>query len=238
MKSLSQSLISTIVGYQARLTGRVNLLVALLISILLPVVMFLPDDPDKQFRVFWVLTIVEQFTPLLGVAVCSDIFATEWEKQTADMWLTKSYPRTQVMFSRFSVAATLTLFSILLISGQFYLTYVHFNWVEMLVVTIPGAIFLGTIGMLTGIVFKNSAVAYIIPLAYWAFEMSTKGKYTGMLYLFMRTSVPCQSAEETCMATAQSGPWLASKLLILVLIATLILINAYILERTGRKWGN
>lgn len=237
MKPLAHDPISVIVGYQARLIGRVNLLVALLISILLPFVMFLPDDPDEQFRVFWILTIVEQFTPLLGITLCSDIFSTEWEKQTADNWLAKSYPRTKVLLSRFSIAATLTLCSILLIEGQFYFTYVNFSWTEFLVVTIPGTIFLGTIGMLTGIVFKNSAVAYLIPLAYWAFEMSTKGKYTGILYLFMRTSVPCQSAGQTCMAIAQSGPWLASKLLILLLTISLILVTAYILERAGRKWG-
>lgn len=237
MKATTRSLISSMVGYQARLIGRVNLLAALLVAILLPSFVFLTGDTDEQFRIFWVLRIVEQFSPFLGIAICSNILSVEWENQTADIWLTKSYPRIGILFLRFSLAATLTVLSVLLLTGQLYLTYVHFDWVEMLVVAIPGAVFLGAMGMFTGTALKNSAAAYIIPLAYWAFEMSTKGKYTGIMYLFARTSILCKDrAEETCMAIAQSGPWLESKFVILALTACLIFITAFILQRAGRKW--
>lgn len=236
MTFITRGLGTTIIGYQVRLIGRVNLLVAFLISILLPLVMFLPDNPNAEYRVFWALIIVEQFTPLLGIAICSDILSTEWEKQTADIWLAKSYPRSRVVLSRFIVAVVLTILSVLLITSQFYLTYVRFDWIEMLLVAIPGAIFLGTMGMLAGTALKNSAAAYIIPLAYWAFEMSTKGKYTGEIYIFARTGIICHDAEDICMAMAQSDPWFISKLLILAITTCLLGITALLLQRTGRKW--
>jgi hypothetical protein len=237
MKLTIQRLVPTIVRYQARLIWRVNLLVAFLVSLLLPLAMFLPDDPDPQFRVYWVLMIVEQFTPLLGVALCSDILSQEWEKHTADLWLVKHYSRGRVVLARFTLAATLTILGVLLVLGQFYLTYVHFDWVEMLPVAIAGALFLGSLGMLTGLVLKNSAASYIIPLGYWAFEMSTKGKYTGILYLFSRTGIVCYETEEICLELARSGPWLASKLLILALSAGLVLVTIFLLQRAGRKGG-
>jgi len=110
MTFITRSPGTTIIGYQVWLIWRLNLLVAFLISILLPLVMFLPDDPNAEYQFFWALIIVEQFTPLLGIAICSDILSTEWEKQTADIWLSKSYPQSQVILSRFSIAAFLVNF--------------------------------------------------------------------------------------------------------------------------------
>ncbi|MFH2102240.1 MAG: hypothetical protein ABIJ39_02630 [Chloroflexota bacterium] len=209
---------------------------AFLIAILLPLFIYLTGDPADQVRNFWALRIAEQFSPLLGIAICSNILSMEWENRTADIWLTKSYPRSGVLLLRLSVAAALTVLSVLLLTGQLYLTYVHFDWAEMLLVAIPGAIFLGTMGMLTGTALKNSAAAYIIPLGYWVFEMTTKGKYTGSMYLFSRTSIICEDVEDICIAIAKFGPWMVSKLLILALTACVIFITAFILQRAGRKW--
>lgn len=113
--------------------------------------------------------------------------------------------------------------------------YVHFDWGEMILVVYPPTLFLGVLGMAAGLVSKSSAIAFLVPLAYWFFEMSTKGDYTGIFYLFPRTSHVCMDAAN-CAAIESPFFWVASKWLIIGVSAGLVMLSIWFLQRVGRAF--
>jgi hypothetical protein len=126
--------------------------------------------------------------------------------------------------------ALLPLYSVL------YSTYVPFDWGEMLLVSLPPTLFLGVLGMTVGLLTRSSAVAFLVSIAYWVFEETTDGAYTGPLFLFARTVFPCEASIEACIRASADGPWLLSRLLLLGATVLLVGVAAWLLERLGRPW--
>lgn len=234
MKIPSVSLTTTLVCYQARLIWHVNIWLAPLIALLLPVVFFLPDFAQVEERVLWALRIAETFVPFVGILICANLISQEWENHMADLWLTKSFSRGDLLLSRLAVGVGITTLVVLVIIAQLSLTYVPLNLGEALLVTLPPTLFLGMLGMTIGLILRNSAAAFIIPIGYWLFEVTTRGNYTGPFYLFARTA--CFDPANCVAALTPSATWIFSKLLILGLTVVLVTLAMWLLQRGGRSW--
>lgn len=221
--------------YQLRLIWRLNWWLAPLIALLVPLVMFLPPGPEWERRL-WALRIGEQFLPVVGLLIWANLLSQEWENGTADLWLSRPVRRRRLLLARTALTAGYTLAAFSLPLVLLYLTYVRFRWVEMLLTVLPPAFFLGLLGVTVGIAAKHSTLAFLLPLLYWFFEMSTKGVYTGPFFLFARTGSPCPGSIESCLQWQQAGVvWLPSKLLLLVLSIGLLAATAWLLARAGRR---
>ncbi|MFP4436913.1 MAG: hypothetical protein ACLFVO_06670 [Chloroflexaceae bacterium] len=235
MKALTLSPTMALIYYQARLIWRVNLWIAPIIALLLPVVLFLPAGPEWE-RVYWALRISETFAPIIGILICANLVSQEWENHMANLWLTKSFPRQNLLLARLAVAVVITILVLLLLFAELHVTYAPLNWGEALFVVLPPTLFLGMLGMTVGLIVHSSAIAFLVPLIYWFFEQSTKGTYTGPFYLFARASVPCNDTPAACVAASASAPWMFSKLLVLGLTVVLVTLALWLLQRTGRPW--
>ncbi len=72
-----------------------------------------------------------------------------------------------------------------------YIQGAVFNFLKLLMSSIIGALFLGTISMLFSQLTREIAVGYMVSFAYYYFELSTKGVYTKYFYLFgLLTNIP------------------------------------------------
>ncbi len=222
-----------LIGYQARLIWRVNLWLAPLAGLMIPWFVFMPADLGDP--AYWPLRTAETFAPLIGVLVCANLLAQEWERGMAELWLSKALPRRQVLLARLLVAAGATLLALLPMFLVLHFGYAPLNWGELLLVTLPPTAFLALLGVLTGAISRNSAIALLLPVSYWIFEVSTRGLYTGPLFLFARTVQPaCEDSIENCIAALATGPWLASKLWLIGAGLVLVLMTALLLQGGGR----
>lgn len=237
MKSTGISSFLRLLRYQVRLIWHVNLWLAPLVGLLMALAMYLPEGPHQE-RLFWVLKWSENFFPLLGIAVYANLFSQEIENQTAELWLAKPISRTKLVLARVSVVCIYTVLVIAIPLVIKYFLYVRFSWAEMMLVVLPPALYLGLLGMVVGILFRHSAIAFLVPLVYWFFEMTTKGKYTGILHLFLRTTNANACAEffEGCSDVTPSFNWAVSKLLLAGLCVGLIAFSVWLLEKSGRRF--
>jgi hypothetical protein len=236
MKSTEISSFLRLLRYQARLIWHVNLWLAPLAGLLMSLAMYLPEGPHQE-RLFWMLKWSESFFPLLGIAICANLFSQEIENQTDELWFTKPISRTKLVLTRVSVVCIYTVLVIAIPLVIKYFSYVRFSWAEMMLVVLPATLYLGLLGMMVGILFKNSSIAFLVPLVYWFFEMTTKGKYTGILHLFLRTSNANACAEffEGCSDSTPAFNWVVSKLLLTGLCVGLIAFSVWLLEKSGRR---
>jgi len=191
-------------------------------------VLYLPDYE----RIYWSLKISENIIPLLGILICANLFSKEWEDQTTELWLAKATSRAKLLLVRVAVACGFTIVVVIIPLCWQYFRYVRFGWGEMLLVVLPPTIFLGAMGILAGILSRRTAIAFLIPFAYWFFEMTNKGDYTGIFHLFSRTAFVC--ANLACNSTATTFPWVVSKWLIVGVSAGLLAFSAWFLEYFDR----
>jgi hypothetical protein len=233
MALLSPSPGIALIWYQARLTWRLQIWIAPLVALLLPVFLFLPSGALREFAI---LQTAERFAPLLGLLVFANLLAQEWEDVGADLWLAKPVSRVGLLLARVLVGVVWMLLALLPLYTVLYFWYGSFNWSEMLLASLPPTLFLGMFGMTVGLLARSSAVAFLVSIAYWVFEETTDGVYTGPLYLFARTGSPCQESIEVCMRASAEGPWLFTKLLLLGATAALVGVSAWLLGRMGRPW--
>lgn len=225
----------TFIHYQARLFPRRNLWLAPLLALLLPGFIYFPPGSEAA-RVYWALRMNETFMPLTGIILIAHLLSQEWEGGTADLWLVRAGSRIKLLLARLLLAALFLIAVLVLPFGVLYLTYVTFSWQEMFLVVLPPALFLGVLGMVSGLLSKSSALAFLVPLIYWFFEMTTKGVYTGPLYLFARTVYPCQDTAENCFRMFGNLPWLGNKAWLTLATLGLVLLAAGWLRRTGKAW--
>jgi hypothetical protein len=237
MKSTGISSFVLFLRYQVRLIWHVNLWLAPVIALLMGLAMYLPEGPHQE-RLFWIMKWSESFFPLLGIAVCANLFSQEMENQTAELWLAKSISRTKLVLARVSAVCIYTVLVIAIPLIIKYFSYVRFSWAEMMLVVLPPTLYLGLLGMLVGILFKNSAIAFLVPLVYWFIEMTTKGKYTGILHLFLRTSNAnaCTEFFEGCSDVTPSLNWVVSKILLAGLCVVLVAFSIWLFEKSGRRF--
>lgn len=221
--------------YQARLLWGVTLWLAPLVALLIPAFTFLPEG-SAAYRAYWALRTGETFVPLLGPVICANLFAREWELGVAELWLSRSISRPGLLLSRLAVALGVMTALMALPLLVLRITYAPFAWREMWFVVWPPAAFLGLLAMAVGILTKQSTVAFLIPLVYWFFEMTTKGAHTGAGFLFARTMHGCSDSIEDCLTWMASLPWIRSKLLLLAATLGLASISAWVLQRSGRGW--
>lgn len=233
MQSLSVRETLRVAYYQARLLWRTNWWLAPLVALLIPWMFYLPDWEEAE-RVYWALKLNENMVPLVGIVVCANLFSQEWENHTEALWMTRPRGRGGLLLVRAALALGYTSLVASVPLVVQYFSYVRFAWREMLLVVLAPTLFLGVVGMAVGLVGKNSAIAFLAPLAYWFFEMTTKGKYTGLLYLFSRASLPCANEVE-CEMMVAAFPWALSKGLVLGVSAVLLALSAGYLGRVGRR---
>lgn len=236
MRTISHTITDSMITYQARLIWRVKLWIAPLFAFLIPVSLYLPPDPEETYRFFWTAKINEDFLPLMGIFICANLFSQEWENRTAELWLVRPVSRAKILFSRSLAALAYTTLTLLLPLLWEYFTYVRFNWGEMLLVTLAPTVFLSALGIFAGALTRRSAVAFLAPILYWFFEFSTKGKYTGMFYLFSRTSHHAYLDGGSYQAILSTTfPWVASKWLVAGAGAGWLALSVWVLWGYGRK---
>jgi hypothetical protein len=235
MTTNTQSRSRSLVYYQVRLMWQVHLWIVPVIAALIPYFIYLPPHDDVSARILWALRINELYLPLLGVIICSNAFSQEWEKHVADIWLAKPTSRLKLVLTRMATIFCYMLFVLLVPICLEHFTYVHLNWGEMLLTVFPSALFLGSLGMLIGVLTHNSAVAFLVPMAHWLFEMATKGEYTGLLNIFSRTTHYNIYDAESFAEVMAAFPWITSKLIITGAGLCLVLLAAWVLHCNGKR---
>ena len=137
-------------------------MVALLLVFVIPQFLFLPTG-ESTLEVFWALRIGELFLPVTAIVVYANIFSKEWEWRTAPLWQSRSFSRVTLVGTKWLIA-TAFLFAIYFVFSLYLtLTYVSFDWIEMLLTVFPPGLFLGTLGMFVGAVSRRSALAFVTP---------------------------------------------------------------------------
>jgi ABC-type transport system involved in multi-copper enzyme maturation permease subunit len=218
---------------ELKIFADIRLVVALLLVFVIPQFLFLPTG-ESALEVFWALRIGELFLPVTAIVVYANTFSKEWEWRTAPLWQSRSFSRVTLVGTKWLIA-TAFLFAIYFVFSLYLtLTYVSFDWIEMLLTVFPPGLFLGTLGMFVGAVSRRSALAFVTPLIWWFFEMTTRGAYTGTAFLFSRTYEPCSLAQEACIALSQRSPWVTSKVMLVVLSLMLVGLSMYLLQNPQR----
>ena len=227
MSSLKNNRALETVKTQLRLISGINWILVPALIFAIPFIIFF-EQGDIAFKQSWAFKVIETFSPFVGILIGSNIFSREWELQTNEIWLSKANSRGCIYWSRllliYSYIFSLASLELLVIC----LFYVRMDYLEGLSVILPPAIFLSNLGFISGLVSKNTVVAYLVPSLYWFMEISTKGKYTGIFYLFPRGSLACADA---CSVISTSNNWKESKLAVLFIGVCLMLIGWIILEK-------
>lgn len=155
---------------------------------------------------------LEMFVALIGIVLLTPVFMPEQHKDISDLVETKYTSQTGIYFVR-----TFTAMVTLLVMILCFVVFMRFNestfpLLKYVIGTFSGAVFLGALGMFFSGISDNIAVGYMIPLFYYAFNMSAGSKYVGNLYLFSMSSK--DSFEEKY--------WLMGTAILLVIITLLI----------------
>lgn len=209
------------------LTG-INWLVSPLLVSAIPLVIYF-EPGDVFFRQFWAYKVAETFSPLLGALVGANIFSMEWDLKTSECWLAKFQSRRLLQGLRFLIISAAILVLLIYLLALINVFYVRVNIFEGIMTIFPPSILLANLGALSGLISQNTIVAYLVPILYWFMDFTTRGKFTGIFYLFSRSVSGCYS---NCEPAAGDLSWLQDKVAVLLLACclaglSLILLSSY-----------
>lgn len=145
----------------------------------LPVIVSVFANPQVGQRVF-----AQLFWPLAAPILMATLFSREWEGGTAEVLLARPVSRGSLLAGRTAVALGLLLSTCLvgwvttIVMGQSVPLW------ELIRLTLPGALALGSAGLAVGTATRASAAGYLVPLTWWLFDWMTAGRYTGRFFLF------------------------------------------------------
>ena len=220
--------------YQLKIIWQINFWLAPVGIVLLLFAVNYPYIVESDIRLYWAVKMNEMMFPVIGIVLLGNIISQEFEKGTINVWFGKPINRSVILIGRI-LLISLFLATILLIPSIYQnIAYINHSYWKMLLTTFTPALFLGVLGMIVGIIFENSAISFLIPTAYWIFEIATKGKYTRSFALFSRaTHIDCLT--DKCVEFVQTNLWIDEKITLLIISALLILFSIRILNKKGRK---
>jgi hypothetical protein len=163
---------------QVKLTLLINLLIALLILFITPVI-FGINNLDNISSAF----VLERFISLIGIVLLTPIFLPEQDKNIAELVESKYTSCIKIYLIRF-ILSIISLF--IFISGFIVfmvLMSCEFDTLKFILGTFATAFFLGSIGFITSAVSNNVVFGYMASLGYYVFNMFNSSKLKN-LYLF------------------------------------------------------
>jgi len=156
---------------QIKLALLVNLLIALLILFITPVI-FGINNLDNISSAF----VLERFVSLIGIVLLTPVFLPEQDKNTAEIVGSKYTSHIKIYLIRF-VLSVVSLFALI---GGFTTFMVsmscEFDILRFILGTFATAFFLGAIGFMTSAVSDNAVFGYMASLGYYVFNMFNGGK--------------------------------------------------------------
>lgn len=170
----------SLVRYQLRISVRSIHFAVLAASIFMPLFLFLPEAISQREAVL--LDMLQQFWPLLGATIFAPLLSQEIEDNTLDL-ATARQKNPYVFFFVILLSGVVVLSLSLAITLCMFRIKTSFHLATAIGAMLPGALFLGSMGMLVGVLTGNSLASTLVPLGYWLFDVFTGGNYTGFLSL-------------------------------------------------------
>ena len=202
---------------QFKIIFGLNWIIAPIFIAVIPLSIFF-EQGDNAFKLSWANMVMETFSPLIGIIVGSNAFSKEWDLGTDEVWLTKFRSRYPVFINRVIIMYLYLLLLTFLSLLAIRLFYVKVNLLEGFFIMLPPMFLLSNIGMLAGLLSRNTIIAYLAPSLYWFLEMTTKGRFTGIFYLFPRRTIACM---DSC---GYRFDWMSCKLAVGLLALILLFI--------------
>ncbi|HYF76378.1 MAG TPA: ABC transporter permease subunit [Symbiobacteriaceae bacterium] len=160
--------------YHLRLQLSTGTLAVLVLPLAAGVITYGQPDPLPFAELFW---------PVGAPVLMAALISREWEGGTAEVLFARPASRGALLAGRVLVAATLMLSVCLVGWGTQAALGEPVGLGAALKAVMPGALALGSVGLFTATITKNSAAGYLVPLAWWLIDWLTAGGYTGRFYL-------------------------------------------------------
>jgi hypothetical protein len=170
---------SEIAKTQVKLTLRINLLLAVTVLFITPVIFGL-NNLDNTASAF----VLERFVSLTGIIMLTPVFLPEQDKNISELVESKYTPMTGVYLIRFILAAVSLLF---MISGFIFIMILmscEFGVFKFIFGTFSTAFFLGALGFIAYAISDNIVAGYLLSLGYYVFNMFSSSEQLKNKYLF------------------------------------------------------
>lgn len=169
-------------------------------------------------HVYEIARAFEVVLPLAAGLAAAHLMSIEAEEGFDD--LRRSYPEAawRLPLARSLFALGLGLAALALGTGAFRLAAGPFPIGEAVLPALPPALFLSGLSLLAGSLARNYWAAGGAVMAYWFFELQSRGQATGLLYLF-QTTLPQESLLQPFPYDLNRGLLAASGLLFILLAA-------------------
>ena len=170
---------SEIAKTQVKLTLRMNLLLALTVLFITPVI-FGINNLDNTASAF----VLERFVSLTGIIMLTPVFLPEQDKNIAELVESKYTSPIVIYITRLVLAA----FSLLILISGFIIIMVlmscEFDVFKFTVGTFSTAFFLGALGFIAYAISDNIVAGYLLSLGYYVFNMFSSSEQLKNIYLF------------------------------------------------------
>jgi hypothetical protein len=164
----------TALWYHLRLQANAATLAILALPLAAGVITYGQPDPLPFAELFW---------PVGAPVLMAALISREWEGGTAEALFARPVSRAGLLAGRALVSTALMLTVCFVGWGTEAALGQPVGLAAALKAVMPGALALGSFGLLTATVTKNSAAGYLVPLAWWLIDWLTAGGYTGRFYL-------------------------------------------------------
>lgn len=175
--------VAKIVQYNVKITCNLNFAAAFILTLITPTFFSL-----RMLSLNDMAVIGEYYLSITGIILFSHIGDIEKRDKTEETVYWRKTPHILIFITR--ILMMMFLIFVLIFSIT---VYAKFNNGEFSIWTLTGgvwisAVFLGLIGLTTANLTGDITSGYLISFAYYGFELFTKGKYTGNMYLFSLTN--------------------------------------------------
>lgn len=157
----------------------IHLCVAIAFLLLSPIIM-----STQNLNAARTAKVLEMYTALLGIILITPVFLPEQDKDLRELVESKYTSRTAVTLIRLFEG---TIFLTLLIGADIFVLKQNqciFPVMYYYYGTMAEAVFLGGLGLCASSIFDQIAIAYMLPIVYYAINMGAGKKYVGNFYLF------------------------------------------------------
>lgn len=172
-----------IIHYNVKITCNLNLAAALVLTLITPIFFSL-----RMLSFNDIAVIGEYYLSITGIILFSYIGDIDKRDKTEEILYWRKTPHILMFITRILIMMSVTF--VLVIS---IIIYAKFNNGDFDILKLAGgvwvsAVFLGLIGLTVANLTGNITSGYLISFAYYGFELFTRGKYTGKIYLFSLTN--------------------------------------------------
>lgn len=168
-----------IVWYNSKILFDINIIIALIIAVLIPVFFSFKFITYKEMVI-----ISEIYIPIIGVILFPYTAVIEKNYALEEIIYPRKVRHRSIFILRFVITMLFTLAIIFCLCNIAIVEGAVFPIVKVILGSFITAIFLGTLGFTISNVMCNLASGYLISFAYYFFEYNTLGKYTKDFYIF------------------------------------------------------